>query len=183
MKYLLFIIAFVFCSSLFSQTVIFPEHLKKTNIAKLQSGDSLTYYQCHVDSASQEITLTNGKKINSKKKRITLTEKFVICKKDSVYICKYSNSSITNYPNKKFPYLTLTEVKNWEFEVKQTKQLSIQETLLIAALETKTHSIVHFELNINKTCPNELIIMGKNVGEQFIIEGNYILSKNLSYGK
>ena len=180
MKYILFIFAFLLCVPVFSQDHTFPEHLKKTNIAKLQNNDSLTYYQCHVDSASQETTLSNGKKIISKKKRITLTEKFVIIKNDSVYICKYSNSSITNYPNKKFPYLTLTEVKNWEFEVKQTKQLSIQEIQMIAALETKTHSIVHFELNINKTCPNELIIIGKNVNEQFIIEGNYLLSKSLN---
>jgi hypothetical protein len=180
MKYILFIYIFIFFNNVFSQNIIFPEHLKKTNIAKLQNGDSLTYYQCHVDSASQEITLSNGKKINSKKKRITLTEKFVIIKKDSIYICKYSNSPITNYPNKKFPYLTLTEVKNWEFEVKQTKALSSQEIQMIAALETKTHYIVHFELNINKTCPNELIIIGKNINEQFIIEGNYLLSKSLN---
>jgi adenine-specific DNA glycosylase len=133
-----------------------------------------------VDSASQETTLSNGKKINSKKKRITLTEKFVITKNDSIYICKYSNSSITNYPNKKFPYLTLTEVKNWEFEVKQTKALTEEDVKMVAALETKTHSIVHFELNINKTCPNELIIIGKNINEQFIIEGSYLLSKSLN---
>ncbi len=180
MKNSVFIFILFFHCQAFSQVTVFPEHLKKTNIAKLQKGDSLTYYQCHVDSASQEITTSNGRKINTKKKRITLTEKFVILKKDSIYICKYSNSSITNYPNKKFPYLTLTEVKNWEFEVKQTKQLTVQETLLIAALETKTHAIVHFELNINKTCPNELIIIGKNINEQFIIEGNYLLSKSLN---
>ncbi|MES2762019.1 MAG: hypothetical protein V4677_07430 [Bacteroidota bacterium] len=180
MKTVLSICVLCLCSVLFSQKTTFPEHLKKTNIAKLQNGDSLTYYQCHVDSASQEITLSNGKKINSKKKRITLTEKFVIHKKDSLFTCKYFNSSITNYPNKKFPYLTLTEVKNWEFELKQTKALTDEEVKLIAALETKTHSIVHYELNINKTCPNELIIIGKNVTEQFIIEGNYLLSKSLN---
>lgn len=181
MKHILFIINLFACGFLFAQTITFPEHFKKTNIAKLQSGDSLVYYQCHVDSASQEITTSNGRKINTKKKRITLTEKFVVHRNDEIYTCKYSNSSITNYPNKKFPYLTLTEVKNWEFEVKQTKQLSATEIQMIAALETKTHSIVHFELNINKTCPNELIIIGKNVNEQFIIEGNYSLAKSLNF--
>jgi hypothetical protein len=180
MKTLFTIIITCFCSNVFSQKTVFPDHLKKTNIARLQNGDSLTYYQCHVDSASQEITLSNGKKIKSKKKRITLTEKFVIHKKDSLFTCKYFNSPITNYPNKKFPYLTLTEVTNWEFELKQIKNLTEEELKLIAALETKTHSIVHYELNINKTCPNEIIIMGKNVNEQFIVEGNYLLSKSLN---
>jgi hypothetical protein len=179
-KYFLFIIVFTFCSHLFSQTVKFPEHLKKTNIAKLQIGDSLIYYQCHVDSAFQEITTSAGQKIKTKKKKITLTEKFVVHKLDSNYSCKYFTSTITNYPNKKFPFLTLTEVKNWEFEIKKIKSLTIEETLLIAALETKTHSIIHYELNINKTCPNELILMGKNINEQFIIEGNYLLSKILN---
>lgn len=180
MKQLLFIIIILFKFNLDAQTVIFPEHLKKTQIAKLQSGDSLTYYQCHVDSASQEIITSGGQKIKSKKNKITLTEKFIIYRSDSVYTCKYFTSPVTNYPNKKFPYLTLTEVKNWEFEIKKTKSLTIEEILVIAAMETKTHSIVHYELNINKTCPNELILIGKNINEQFIIEGNYLLSKSLN---
>jgi hypothetical protein len=180
MKALFSISLLLVCSYTFSQKMVFPEHLSKTNIAKLQTGDSLVYYQCHVDSASQEITLSNGKKIKSKKKRITLTEKFVIHKSDSSYTCRYFNSSITNYPNKKFPYLSLTEVKNWEFELQHTKKLTDEQVKLIAAFETRTHSIVHYELNINKTCPNEVIIKGKNVNEQFIIEGNYLLSKSLN---
>ena len=62
-----FLIAFVLLNlNLFSQQINFADHLKKTAIAKLQSGDSLVYYQCHVDSASQEITTSNGKKIKTK---------------------------------------------------------------------------------------------------------------------
>ncbi|MBA4242036.1 MAG: hypothetical protein C0448_15035 [Sphingobacteriaceae bacterium] len=177
-----FLIAFVLLNlNLFSQQINFADHLKKTAVAKLQNGDSLVYYQCHVDSASQEITTSNGKKIKTKKKRITLTEKFVIYKIDTIYHCKYYNSSITNYPNKKFPYLTLKEVANWEFELKEQKQLTHTEILMFAVLEIKTHAITHYELNINKTCPNEIIIKGKHINEQFIVEGNYILSKSLNY--
>ncbi len=178
LKFLVIFLALNF--NLFSQEITFSDNLKKTAIAKLKSGDSLIYYQCHVDSASLEITTSNGKKINTKKKKITLTEKFVIYKTDSVYQCKYYNSSITSYPNKKFPYLTLKEVANWEFELKEQKQLTHNEILMFAALETKTHAITHYELNINKTCPNEIIIKGKNINEQFIVEGNYILSKSLN---
>lgn len=170
------------CSGIisFAQTVNFPEHLKKTQISKLESGDSLIYYQCHVDEASQELTTTTGQKISSKKRKLTITEKFVITKKDSSYHCKYSASPITNYPNKKFPYLTLTEVKNWDFEIQKTKILNTQEVLLIAALETRTHNIVHFELNINKSCSNEIIICSKKDKEQFIVEGDYLLSRILN---
>lgn len=159
----------------------FPPHFSKTEIAKLKQGDSLIYYQCHVDSASTEMTLSNGQKIKTKKKRITLTEKYVISLKDSVYSLKYFIAGFNNYPNKKFPYLTLTETDSWYFDLKKTTILNMQEVLLFAALETKTHNIVHMELNINKTCPNELIIRGKNINEQFIVEGNYLLSKSLGF--
>ncbi|MCD6018279.1 MAG: hypothetical protein K0S53_1400 [Bacteroidetes bacterium] len=176
---------FCFLIILFSQGKIqafnFPPHFSKTEIAKLKQGDSLTYYQCHVDSAFTEMTLSNGQKVKTKKKRITLTEKYVINLKDSIYTVKYYIAGFNSYPNKKFPYLTLTETDTWYFDLKKTTTLSIQEVLLFAALETKTHSIVHFELNINKTCPNEVIIKGKNVNEQFIVEGNYLLSRSLGF--
>ena len=119
-----------------SQTISFPEHLKKTTIAKLQSGDSLTYYQCHVDSASQELTTASGQKIKTKKKKITITKKFVVFKNDSLYSCKYYTSSITNYPNKKFPYLTLMEVKNWEFETTGKHVLTFDDVLIMAPLSS-----------------------------------------------
>jgi len=177
-----FLSLFLVCISalLFSQNSVFPEHLKKTQIAQLQHKDSLVYYQCHVDEASQELTTSSGQKITSKKKKITITEKFVILKKDSIYTCQYYTSSFNNCPNKKFPYLTIKEVKNWDFELKLTKVLSTQETLLIAAFETKTHVIVHYELNVNSSCPNEIIIWNKKNKEQFMIEGDYLLSKILS---
>ncbi len=165
---------------LFGQVIIFPEHLQKTQIAKLQLHDSLVYYQCHVDEASQELTTSSGQKITSKKRKVTITEKYVILKADNFYTCKYFTSPITNYPNKKFPYLTLYEVTNWNFELKKMKNLTVQETLLVAALEKKTHPIVHFELNINKSCANEIIIVSKKDKEQFLVEGNYFLSKILN---
>ncbi|MES2567490.1 MAG: hypothetical protein V4565_11520 [Bacteroidota bacterium] len=159
----------------------FPPHFSKTEIAKLKQGDSLIYYQCHVDSAFTEMTLSNGQKVKTKKKRITLTEKYVINLTDSIYTVRYYIAGFNSYPNKKFPYLTLTETDTWYFDLKKTTPLSMQEVMMFAAMETKTHNIVHMELNINKTCPNELIIKGKNVNEQFIVEGNYSLSRSLGF--
>lgn len=159
----------------------FPAHLKKTNIAKLEKGDSLIFYQCHVDKAKQELTTSSGQKITAKSKHITITDKFVIHKKDSAYTCRYYVSTLTNYPNKKFPYLTLKEVDNWEFELKKNKTLIAQELYLLSAFETKTHAVTHYELNINKSCPNEVIMKGKYVNEQLIVEGNYLLSHILNF--
>jgi hypothetical protein len=179
MRLTLLIFFFAYGFLAVSQSSIFPEHLQKTQIARLQSYDSLTYYQCHVDEASQELTTSSGQKITSKKRRVTITEKFVIVKKDSTYSCRYYTSPITNYPNKKFPYLTLKEVANWNFELQNSKTLNREETLLAAAMETKTHAIINYDLNINKSCPNEVIICYKKNREQLIVEGDYLLSKLL----
>lgn len=178
---LLFTLAILLGATAQSQSTVFPAHFLKTEIAKLKPNDSLTYYQCHVDSAFTEMTLSNGQKVKTKKKRVTLTEKYVINLKDSIYKVQYYIAGFNNYPNKKFPYLTLTETDTWYFDLKKTATLSKQEVMLFAALETKTHHIVHMELNINKTCPNEIIIKGKNVNEQFIVEGNYSLSRSLGF--
>lgn len=180
MKAILIFLISAFWLQAFSQSVVFPEHLKKTYISRLANNDSIVYYQCHVDEASQELTTSSGQKITSKKRKLTITEKFAIVKKDSVYTCRYYASPVTNYPNKKFPYLTLTEVKNWDFGIQKTKELNAQEVLLIAALELKTHDIVHYELNINKTCPNQIIVCYKKNKEQYLVEGNYLLSKLLN---
>ncbi len=180
MKALLVIVFLSSANTLFSQMALFPEHLKKTEIARLQRNDSLVYYQCHIDEATQELITSSGQKFTSKKRKLTITEKFIIYKSDSVYTCKYFNSPVTNYPNKKFPYLTLKEVDNWNFELKKTKTLTSQELLLLAAMEIKTHVIVHYELNINKTCPNEIVIWSKKDKDQYIVEGDYLLSKILN---
>lgn len=179
MRKALLIILIGFAGLAVSQNTRFPEHLQKTQIARLQANDSLVYYQCHVDEASQELTTSSGQKIISKKRRVTITEKFVILRKDSVYSCRYYTSPLTNYPNKKFPYLTLKEVSNWNFELQKSKTLTEEEVLLAAAMEIKTHAIIHYDLNINKSCPNEVIICYKKNREQLIVEGDYLLSKLL----
>lgn len=179
MRIALLIISLCIAGVAVSQSIPFPAHLQKTQIARLQANDSLIYYQCHVDEASQELTTSSGQKIVSKKRRVTITEKFVILKKDSAYSCRYYTSPLTNYPNKKFPYLTLKEVANWNFELQNTKLLTQEEVLLVAAMETKTHAIINYDLNINKSCPNEVIICYKKNREQLIVEGDYLLSKLL----
>lgn len=175
--------AFAFCFLSFTITAqtVFPLHLQKTTIAKLQASDSVVYYQCHVDEAVQQITTASGQVIKNKKTKITITEKFVISKKDSIYTCRYFTSSLTNYPNKKFPYLTLKETETWNFEFKKEKQLTTEELQLLAALESKSHAITHYELNVNITCPNEIIISYHKRNEQLLVEGNYLIYKLLGF--
>ena len=177
MKYILSIITLLLNHYLFSQANYFPVHLNNTQISKLKKNDSLIYYQCHVEGVKQEITTSSGQKITSNNKKLTITEKFVIIKTDTNYLCKYFISSFTNYPNKKFAYLTLKENANWEFALNKTKFLSQQQILLLAAIETKAHAITHYELNINKSCTNEIILHSNKIKEQLILEEKYLIRK------
>ncbi|MCC6181295.1 MAG: hypothetical protein IT237_05630 [Bacteroidia bacterium] len=180
-KKLYFVVCVLISNLIYSQKIEFPENLRKTQVAQLLLHDSLLYYQCHVDTAIQEITTQSGQKIKSKKRRLTITEKFKILLTDSGYVAFYFLSPVTNYPNKKFPYLTLKEVESWEFQLSKIKRLTKDEVLLLSAFETKTHAIVHYELNINKSCPNEVIIRRNSFVEQLIVEGDLILSEILKF--
>lgn len=180
---LYFTLLFLIPHFFYAQEIIFPEHLKNSYISKLKKSDSIVFYQCHVDTVKQELTTSSGQNITSKNKKITLTEKFVITLIDSVYYCKYYTSSFTDFPNKKFAYLTLKEVKNWNFELNNVKKLTKQELLLIAAFESKTHDIVHYELNVNKSNQNEIIVHYQKEKRQLIVEGNYTISKVLNFQK
>lgn len=180
---LYFTLLFLIPHFFYAQESIFPEHLKNSYISKLKKSDSIVFYQCHVDTVKQELTTSSGQNITSKNKKITLTEKFVITLIDSAYYCKYYTSSFTDFPNKKFAYLTLKEVKNWNFELNNVKKLTKQELLLIAAFESKTHDIVHYELNVNKSNQNEIIVHYQKEKRQLIVEGNYTISKVLNFQK
>lgn len=163
-----------------AQRAVFPSNLAMTNIAQLRSGDSLTYYQCHVDEASQELITTSGQKISTKAKRLTITEKYVVINREGTYTLRYYVSGFNEYPNKKFAYLTLTEVANWGFELKRSGPLTLTDLMVLGVFERKTHDIVHYELKINKTCPNEIVIVRGKDRTQLIVEGDYLLSKYLS---
>lgn len=161
--------------------IVLPEHLAKTHIGRLAEGDSMIYYQCHVDEASQELTTSSGQKISTKAKKLTITERFAIHRKGNVYEMTYAVSGVNDFPNKKFAYLTLKEVANWNFEVKASGTLTYQDIILLSSFENKTHDITHYELKINKSCTNEVIIVDKKERVQLMVEGNYLLSKNMSF--
>jgi hypothetical protein len=160
-------------------TISFPEHLKKTNIALLKENDSLVYYQCHVEEAVQELTTASGEKIKGKSQKYTITDKFVIKLKREQYRVKYYSSSLVEYPNKKFAYLKLVEKDYWHFKLEKDSVLSERDVLIVAALENKSHETTEYDFKVNHQNPNEIIIMGTKVMSQLIVEGKYLLKKNL----
>lgn len=160
-------------------TVTFPNHLLKTEIVKLRKGDSLTYYQCHVDNAAQQLVKENGEVISGKTKQISITEKFILINDNGKYRLKYFTSTYSNMPNRKFAYLKLVEKKYWDFKLVKDSYLSEHDVLMFAAIENKSHESTEYGFPINKYNTNALIISNKKVMRHLLVEGNYLLKKNL----
>ena len=177
LSFLILFLIFFFCGK--SQTLNFPEHLKKTNIAALKSNDSLTYYQCHVEEATQQLTTATGEKISGKVQKYTITDKYIVVNKNNQYYLRYFSSSLVEYPNKKFAYLKLVEKPYWNFKLVKDTIINERDVLVIAALENKTHETTEYDFKINHQNTNELIIMGGKVMSQLVVEGGHILKKNL----
>lgn len=163
----------------FSQSIVFPEHLKKTNIASLKSNDSIIYYQCHVEEATQQLVTASGEKISGKAQKYTITEKYSIVNKNNQYHLKYYSSSLVDYPNKKWAYLKLVEKPYWNFKLEKDSVLNEHDVMIIAALENKTHETTEYDFKINHQNTNQIIIMGGKVMSQLVVEGGYLLKKNL----
>lgn len=157
----------------------FPEHLLKTTVVSLKAGDSLTYYQCHVDNAAQQLVKENGEVISGEKKQISITEKFILINENGKYRLKYFTSTYSNMPNRKFAYLKLVEKKYWDFKLVKDTYLNEHDVLMFAAIENKSHEAIEYDFPINKYNTNALIITNKKVMKHVIVEGNYLLKKNL----
>lgn len=162
-----------------SNAVKFPEHLLKTSVVHLKTGDSLTYYQCHVDNAAQQLVKENGEVITGEKKQISITEKFILIKENGKYHLKYFTSTYSNMPNRKFAYLKLVEKQYWDFKLTKDIYLNEHDILMFAAIENKSHETTEYDFPINKYNTNALIIKNKKTMKHLLVEGNYLLKKNL----
>ena len=162
-----------------NKIISFPQHLIKTSAAELKENDSLIYFQCHVTEATQQLVTTTGEKITGKVQKYSITSKFVLFNDKGIYKLKYFSSSIIDFPNAKFPYLKLMEKKYWNFKLEKDTVLPEHDVLVFAAIENKSHDTNEYDFKINKQNTNEIIINGKKVMKQLIVEGNYIIKKNL----
>lgn len=159
--------------------IVFPEHFIPTSIANLANNDSLFFYQCHVVEASTELTTSSGEKIKGDLKKISVTEKFVVACRNGQYKLKYYSSTFSNFPNRKFTYLKVKEKDYWNFKLEKEIFLNEHDVLMFAAIEKKSHDTNEFDFVIDKYTTNALIIRNKKTMKHLIVEGNYLLKKNL----
>lgn len=177
MKILVYSFILLFSSSAFGQvkdSVFIPE----SSILKgIQTGDSVTYYQCHVEEAIQQLTTASGQTLTGKPQRYTITEKYVIRKEATAYVVNYYTSSLNVFPNKKFSGLKIRERPYWAFKHEKTYVLSNQGLKVLLALEKKGREAIEYDFAITRYTTNQLIIKHKKNFKQLVIEGNYVISK------
>ncbi len=153
--------------------------LRGTCVAKLKAGDSLTFYQCHVLEATQELTTADGMKIKGKSKKYTVTEKYVVINKTGSYKMKYFTSNFTDCPNGKFGYLKVREKDYWNFKLTKDTLINEHDVMTFGAIEVKAHDTTEYDFRVTSANPNALIITGNKIMRHLVINGDHLLRKNL----
>lgn len=146
-------------------------------LKNLRAGDSVTYYQCHVEEAVQQITTASGQTVTGKTQRYSLTEKYVVTKLAAGYSVNYYTSAMTSFPNRRFSGLKVREMPYWLFKMEKSFMLNTQDLKVLLALEKKGREAIEYDFVINKYTTNQLIIKHHKNFKQLVIDGNYILSK------
>lgn len=178
----LFFISSFFLTTLCSVGQTFDSIVNaSTSLLKIvQAGDSITYYQCHVEEGTQQLSTASGQTLIGAPEKYSITEKFVITKTSGSYVVNYYTSSLTVFPNKKFSGLKIRQRPYWNFKKEKEFVLSERDVKILLALESKGREAMEYDYPINKYTTNQLIIKhGKNF-KQLVIDGNYVVSKLLS---
>jgi hypothetical protein len=168
----------IFCFQL-SWAQTFDSEIKnsKSLLKLLDLGDSIIYYQCHVEEAKQQLTTASGQTIIGKPQPYSITEKYVITKNVIVLDVKYYTSSLTIFPNKKFSGLKIREKNYWYFKLDSVYQLNITGLKVLLSLEEKGREANEYDYPITKYTTNQIIIKHKKEFKQLVIEGKYLISE------
>jgi hypothetical protein len=176
LSFLLFIFVFFNANSQTGDSLIIPA---SSILKTLKNGDSLTYYQCHVEEAIQQLSTVSGQTLTGKQQKYTITEKYVLKKTLRSYSMNYYSSSLTVFPNRKFSGLKIRENPYWEFKKERSFILTEKDLKILLALEKKGKEAIEFDYAITKYNTNQLIIRSGKDFKQLVIDGNYVLSKLL----
>ena len=149
----------------------------KSLLKNLKVGDSVIYYQCHVEQAIQQLTTVSGQTLVGKPDKYSITEKYTVIRQKNGYTVNYFSSAMTAFPNRRFSGLKVRERDYWLFKYEKSFPLSDQDVKVLLALERKGHEATEYDFTIDKYNTNQLIIKKKKNFKQLVIEGNYVLSK------
>jgi hypothetical protein len=180
MKFSFCFISFAFCVAARAQSMdnsLLPE---TSMLRDLLVGDSIVYYQCHVEDAIQQLTTASGQTLTGKQQKYSITEKYVLIKEEKGYMINYYASSLNVFPNKKFSGLKIRERPYWAFKKDKSFKLKEDDLRVFLSLEKKGREAIEYDFAISRYTTNQLIIKHKKNFKQLVIEGNYVISKLIS---
>jgi hypothetical protein len=173
-----FILALAVCLKVAGQNpseVVIPE---RSLLKGLKIGDSLTYYQCHVEEATQQMSTASGQTLTGKPQKYSITEKYVLVKtNETSYHVNYYSSSLNVLPNRKFSGLKIRERPYWNFKKERSFELNNEDLKKLLALENKGREAIEYDYAITKHTTNQLIIKQKKNYKQLVIDGDYVISR------
>lgn len=145
-------------------------------LAKLAEGDSLVYYQCHVEAAEQELRTASGHTLNSVSKNFSITEKFILYRQNENYRLTHFVSVLTMCPNRRFSGLKFKEKNYWEFLYKESKLLSEKEIKSLEMLEKIGKEANEYDFAITTKNRNQLIVLGGKNAKQLGLPDAILIS-------
>ncbi len=179
--FVLLFIGFVFQSH--SQTFDTEIQQSKSLLRNINIGDSIVYYQCHVEEGTQQLVTSSGQTLTGKPQPYTITEKFVITKNNQNFGVKYFTSSLTVFPNKKFSGLKIREKEYWQFKQDSIFNLDEKGLKILLSLENKGREAMEYDYPITKYTTNQIIIKHHKNFKQLVIEDKQCISKYMLTAK
>lgn len=173
---LLFLIAFNCLKAQLFESII---TISASSLKQLQTGDSIIYYQCHVEDVGMQLKTASGQTLTSNPQKCSITEKMVVVKTNSNYLVRYYTSSLTILPNRKFSGLKIREKSYWNFRLDKQFPLTENQVKILIAIEQKGREAIEFDYIVSKYTTNQLIVKHKKNFKQLVIEGDYVLSRLL----
>jgi hypothetical protein len=144
-------------------------------LKSLKSGDSVVYYQCHVEESSEFLASDNPSP--NRVKKYTVTDKFVVTRLPNALQVNHYASPLKVFPNRKFSGLKIRERPYWAFKKQGSFLLTEKAVKILIALERKGREAIEYDFAITKHNTNQLIIKHQKDFKQLVIDGNYTLSE------
>lgn len=172
----------LFCLCGFSQggkNSIPPESI----LSKLQPGDSIIYYQCHVREHHKEYNLPGGEIATGGIEKYSVTEKFVLKQNAGVYLITKYISPIVPFPNRRFSGLKIREKGYWNFIREESFIINEQGLAFLLLLEKNGREAIEYDYAITKYTTNQLIIKHGKDFKQLVIESGELMNRVPVYEK
>lgn len=142
----------------------------------LRDHDSVIIYQCHVEKAEQMIRTASGQTITGMPGEMSLTEKYVLKRKDSLWTLKRYTSALNILPNRKFSGLKIREKTYWQFSLAAECQLDRSQIILLDKIQQDGRECTEYDFAISVYTRNQVIFKRGKKFRQLVLPEKQVIS-------